>query len=54
MLPESQLALAALAALDGAGARAGAEALIELCAQHRLTRAEAIIGGWLERKGLSD
>jgi hypothetical protein len=53
-LPESQLALAALAALDGPAARAGAEALIELSAQHRLTRVEAIVGGWLERKGLAD
>jgi hypothetical protein len=53
-LPESQLALAALAALDGPAARADAEALIELSAQHRLTRVEAIVGGWLERKGLAD
>jgi hypothetical protein len=53
-LVDAQLAFAGLAALPGPGARAGAEALIELCAQHRLTRAEAIIGGWLERKGLSD
>lgn len=53
-IAESQLALAALSTLDGPGARAGAEALIELCAAHRLTRAETILGGWLERRGLAD
>jgi hypothetical protein len=53
-LPESQLALAALAALDGPGARAGAEALIELGARHRLERTESILGAWLERRGLAD
>jgi hypothetical protein len=53
-LLESQLALAALAALEGPGARAGAEALIELCADHRLPRAEAIVNEWLERRGYGD
>ena len=53
-LPESQLALAALAALDGPGARAGAEALIELGARHRLERTESILSAWLERRGLAD
>ncbi len=53
-LVESQLALAALAALNGPSARAGAEALIELCAGHRLPRAEAIVSEWLERHGLGD
>lgn len=38
-LAESQLALAAL---DGLGAR------------HRLERSEAIVGAWLDRKGLGD
>jgi hypothetical protein len=53
-LAESQLALAALSALESPGARAGAEALIELGARHRLERVEAIVGAWLERKGLGD
>jgi hypothetical protein len=53
-LGESQLALAALAALEGPSARAGAEALIELGARHRLERAESVLGGWLERRGLAD
>jgi hypothetical protein len=53
-LAESQLALAALAALDGPAARAGAEALIELGARHRLSGAEGIVTAWLERKGLTD
>ena len=53
-LSESQLALAALAALAGPSARAGAEALIELCLRHRLERAEQALGAWLERRGLTD
>jgi hypothetical protein len=53
-LDESQLALAALAALDGPSARAGAEALIELGARHRVTRAESVLSTWLERRGLAD
>jgi hypothetical protein len=51
---ESQLALAALAALDGPAARAGAEALIELSTQHRLSRIDLLLGDWLDRKGLGD
>jgi hypothetical protein len=51
---ESQLALAALAALDGPAARAGAEALIELSTQHQLSHIDLLLGAWLERKGLSD
>jgi hypothetical protein len=53
-LGESQLALAALGTLNGPGARAGAEALIELCTGHRLPRAEAIVSEWLQRHGLVD
>ena len=53
-LAESQLALAALGALDGATARAGAEALIELCTSHGLSRGEAVVGAWLGRRGLAD
>jgi hypothetical protein len=51
---ESQLALAALVALDGPAARAGAEALIELCARHQLVRIDVLLGAWLDRKGLGD
>jgi hypothetical protein len=40
--------------LAGASARAGAEALIELCARHQLTRVDTLIGAWLERRGLAD
>ena len=53
-LAESQLARAALGALDGATARAGAEALIELCTSHGLSRGEAVVGAWLGRRGLAD
>jgi len=53
-LCESQLALCSLAALGGPGARAGAEALIELCSQHALAGVEPILGAWLARKGLDD
>ena len=53
-LGESQLALSSMAALEGPAARAGAEALIELCAQHSLAGAEPIVGAWLTRKGLAD
>lgn len=53
-LVESQLALAACATLDGPAARAGAEALIELCARHGIQRAEPVLDAWLQRKGLAD
>jgi hypothetical protein len=53
-LTDSQLALAALAALDSPSARAGAEALIELAARHRLNRVDALLGEWIDRKGLGD
>ena len=51
---ESQLVLASLAALDTPAARAGAEALIEVCQRHRLQRVDLLVGAWLERKGLGD
>ena len=51
---DSQLALAAVAALVGPTARAGAEALIELCARYQLSRVDMLLGAWLERKGLAD
>jgi hypothetical protein len=53
-LVESQLALAALAALEGSTARAGAEALIELCVTHGIVRGESVLGGWLTHRGLLD
>jgi hypothetical protein len=53
-LAESQLAPAAFGALASGAARAGAEALIELCDAHRLERVDALFSAWLERKGLAD
>ena len=53
-LAESQLALAAFGALASDAARAGAEALIELCDAYRLQRIDVLLGAWLERKGLGD
>jgi hypothetical protein len=53
-LVDAQLALAALAALPGPGAKAGAEALIEISTRYGLRRAEELILGWLDRRGLAD
>ena len=53
-LVDAQLAFAALAALPGPGARAGAEALIEISTRYGLRRAERLILGWLDRRGLTD
>ena len=53
-LVDAQLALAALAALPGPGAKAGADALIEISTRYGLTRAEELILGWLDRRGLAD
>ena len=51
-LVDAQLAFAALAALPGPGARAGAEALIEVSARYELRSAEELLLGWLDRRGL--
>ena len=51
-LAESQLVLAALAALEGPAVHAGAEALIALGARHGLDRIDTLLGAWLDRKGL--
>ena len=51
-LVEAQLTLAALAALPGPAARAGAEALIELSDRHDLRGVEDLLGGWLRIRGL--
>jgi hypothetical protein len=53
-LADAQLTLASLAVLPGAGARAGAEALIELAGRHGLRRVDELLGGWLRRRDLSD
>ena len=46
-LVDAQLAFAALAALPGPSARAGAEALIEVSARYDLRRAEELLLAWL-------
>ena len=51
-LVDAQLALAALAALPGPGAKAGAEALIEISGRYGLQRVEGLLLGWLDRRGL--
>jgi hypothetical protein len=51
-LVDAQLAFAALAALPGPSARAGAEALIEVSARYDLQRAEQLLLAWLDRRGL--
>jgi hypothetical protein len=51
-LVDAQLTLAALAALPGEGARAGAEALIELAERYRLRRVDELLTVWVERRGL--
>ncbi len=53
-LVDAQLALAALAALPGAGARAGAEALIELSDRHGLRRVDELLTGWLRARGIGE
>jgi hypothetical protein len=51
-LTDAQLTLAALAALPGPGAKAGAEALIEIADRYRLHRVDRLLPAWLERRGL--
>jgi hypothetical protein len=53
-LVDAQLAFAALAALPGPGARAGAEALIEISTRYGLRRGEQLLSAWLDRRGLTD
>jgi hypothetical protein len=53
-LVDAQLALSALAALPGPSAKAGAEALIEISTRYGLRRAEELLLGWLNRRGLAD
>jgi hypothetical protein len=53
-LADAQLTLASLAVLPGAGARAGAEALIELAGRHGLRRVDELLVAWLHARGISD
>jgi hypothetical protein len=50
-LVDAQLALAGLAALPGPGARAGAEALIEISTRYGVRRGEELLLAWLDRRG---
>lgn len=49
-LVDAQLTLAALAALPGPAAGAGAEALIELSERYGLRRVDGLVGGWLRTR----
>jgi hypothetical protein len=51
-LTDAQLTLAALAALPGPGAKAGADALIEIADRYRLHRVDRLLPAWLKRRGL--
>jgi hypothetical protein len=53
-LVDAQLTLAALAVLPGPGAKAGAEALIDISGRYGLRRVEGLLLAWLDRRGLSD
>ena len=53
-LDDAQLTLAALGVLPSAGARAGAEALIELSDRYGLRRVDELLGGWMRRRGIGD
>ena len=49
-LVDAQLTLAALAALPGPAAGAGAEALIELSERYGLRRVDELVGDWLRKR----
>jgi len=53
-LVDAQLTLASLAALPGPGARAGAEALIELAERYGLRRVDELLAGWMHARGIGD
>ena len=55
-LVDAQLALASLAVLPGPGpgARAGAEALIELADRYGLRRVDELLAGWMRARGIGD
>ena len=50
-LADAQLTLAALATLPTDSARAGIEALIELCERYGLRRIDEVVSTWSERRG---
>ena len=52
--PGHELLWAAIGGLPGPGAKAGADALIEISTRYGLRRAEQLILGWLDRRGLTD
>ena len=53
-LIDAQLTLASLAALPGPGARAGAEALIELSDRYGLRRVDDLLIAWLQARGIGE
>ncbi len=55
-LVDAQLVLAPLAVLPGPapGARAGAEALIELADRYGLRRVDELLAGWMLARGIGD
>jgi hypothetical protein len=53
-LIDAQLTLASLAALPGPGARAGAEALIELSDRYGLRRVDDLLLAWLQARGIGE
>jgi hypothetical protein len=53
-LADAQLTLASLAVLPGAGARAGAEALIKLAGRYGLRRVDDLLIAWLQVRGIGE
>ena len=51
-LADSQLVLAALAALPSGSGLAGVEALTELADRYRLRRVDELLGAWADKHGL--
>ena len=49
-LTEAQLAVSALDALAGPGARAGGQALVALCDSHGLDDASGVLDAWLNAR----
>ena len=53
-LDDAQLTLAALATFPGPGARAGVEAIIELCDRHGLRRVDEQLVAWMRTRGIGE
>ena len=53
-LADTQLVLAALAVLPTPGARAGADALIDLAERAGLRRVDELLADWMRRRGVGD